>query len=287
VEPTGTVVLLFTDIEGSTRLWETDAAAMSVMLARHDALLRQAIEDQGGRVFKTVGDAFCAAFDRASDALAAALDAQRSIQGSPSHATETAVDRADDFAQGRAESNLPPVRMVLHAGAVEARGGDYFGRALNRAARLLAIGHGGQILLSRSMFDLAAEDLPADIALRDLGFHRLKDLDEPEQVYQVVAPALRADFPPLRSLNAERHNLPLQLTSFIGRQRELAELGRRLAATCARARSGSSPCSRRDGTPPRARAPGRSMPPGSSPVGRETIPGRGRSWRRASPCAAS
>ncbi|HEY7461349.1 MAG TPA: adenylate/guanylate cyclase domain-containing protein, partial [Gemmatimonadota bacterium] len=182
--PTGTITFLFTDLEGSTRLWERDAEAMRAALARHDALLRRAFESQGGHVFKTGGDAFCVAFLRTSDALAAALAAQLAL------ATEPWGD-------------LEPLRarVAIHAGAAEARDGDYFGPTLNRSARLLAIGHGGQILLSQTAFDLVRDALPSDVGLRELGSHRLKDLQRSEPVFQLVHPQLATDFPPLRSLD--------------------------------------------------------------------------------------
>jgi TolB-like protein/Tfp pilus assembly protein PilF len=180
--PTGTVTLLFTDIEGSTRLWEAHAAAMRTALARHDALLRHCIDDHDGHVFKTGGDAFCAAFHTASDALAAALDAQRALHREP-----------------WPEAAKLRVRMALHSGAVEVRDGDYFGAPLNRVARLLAAGHGGQTLLSESMHDLCRDHLPPLASVKALGSHGLKDLGRPEMVFQVCHPDLPQSFPPLTS----------------------------------------------------------------------------------------
>ena len=180
--PTGTVTLLFTDIEGSTRLWEAHAAAMRTALARHDALLRHCIDDHDGHVFKTGGDAFCAAFHTASDALAAALDAQRALHREP-----------------WPEAAKLRVRMALHSGAVEVRDGDYFGAPLNRVARLLAAGHGGQTLLSESMHDLCRDYLPPLASVKALGAHGLKDLGRPEMVFQVCHPDLPQSFPPLTS----------------------------------------------------------------------------------------
>src|SRR4029078_1894052 len=178
--PTGTVTFLFTDIEGSTRLWESQQAAMQAALPRHDALVRQCITSHGGHVFKTGGDAFCAAFHTAPDALAAALEAPRAIH----------AERWPEAAKLR-------VRMALHTGAAEFRDGDYFGAPLNRAARLLAAGHGGQTLLSNPAQELVRDHLPADVTLRDLGERRLKDLGRPERVFQLVALDLMADFPAL------------------------------------------------------------------------------------------
>src|ERR1700704_2317855 len=180
--PTGTVTLLFTDIEGSTRLWEAHAAAMRTALARHDALLRHCINDHDGHVFKTGGDAFCAAFHTASDALAAALEAQRALHR----------ERWPESAKLR-------VRMALHTGAVEIRDGDYFGAPLNRVARLLAAGHGGQTLLSESTHDLCRDYLPPLASVKALGSHGLKDLGRPEMVFQVCHPDLPQSFPPLKS----------------------------------------------------------------------------------------
>ncbi len=180
--PTGTVTLLFTDIEGSTRLWEAHAPAMRAALARHDALLRQCIDDHDGHVFKTGGDAFCAAFHTASDAMAAALDAQRAFHREP-----------------WPEGAKLRVRMALHSGAVELRDGDYFGAPLNRVARLLAAGHGGQTLLSEATHDLCRDHLPPLVSVKALGAHGLKDLGRPESVFQVCHPDLPQSFPPLRS----------------------------------------------------------------------------------------
>src|SRR5574341_1092978 len=206
--PTGAITFLFTDIEGSTKLWEQQPDAMKPALARHDALLREAIEQQAGYVFKTVGDAFCAAFQNPHHALAAALSAQRAL------ATET----------WSADIGTLRVRMALHSGAAEERDGDYFGPPLNRVAWLLAAGHGGQTLLSLATQELVRDDLPTGVSLADLGEHRLKDLFRPERVSQLHAPDLLAEFPPLRTLDARLTNLPAQPTPLIGRERELAAI---------------------------------------------------------------
>jgi predicted ATPase/class 3 adenylate cyclase len=198
---------LLTDIEGSTRLWEEQASAMSVALATHDRLLRKAIESCEGRVVKTMGDGVLAVFNDPLAGITAALVAQRTLR---------------DAAWG--PTGALRVRMALHAGSAESRDGDFFGPALNRDARLLAIGHGGQVLLSAATAVLARDRLPPDVELVDLGSHRLRDLDRPEQVYQLVAGDLQRDFPPLRSLSTRRTNLPIQLTSFVGRGREIAEI---------------------------------------------------------------
>src|SRR4051812_1159552 len=197
--PSGTVTFLFTDIEGSTARWERQPEAMRAALARHDALLRAAIVEHGGHVVKTMGDAFHAAFARAPDAVAAAIDAQRRLRAEP-----------------WGEVGPLRVRMALHTGAAEERDGDYYGPPLNRAARLLSAGHGGQVLLSEVVAALARESLPPDAGLLDLGRHRLKDLVEPEQVFQVVVPDLTSDFPALASLDARQHNLPVHPTALLG-----------------------------------------------------------------------
>jgi TolB-like protein/class 3 adenylate cyclase/Tfp pilus assembly protein PilF len=180
--PTGTVTFLFTDIEGSTRLWESQQAAMEVALPRHDALVRQCIAHHGGHVFKTGGDAFCAAFHTAPDALAAALEAQRAIH----------AERWPEAAKLR-------VRMALHTSAAEFRDGDYFGAPLNRVARLLAAGHGGQTLLSESTHDLCRDHLPPLATAKALGEHGLKDLARREAVFQLCHPDLPQSFPSLKS----------------------------------------------------------------------------------------
>src|SRR5215210_8847879 len=205
--PSGTVTFLFTDIEGSTRMWEREARAMRSALARHDEILKEAIETNGGFVFKTIGDAFCAAFSNVSDALEAAISAQRAL-----------------LAEEWDEESLIRVRMTLHAGAAEERGGDYFGPPLNRVARLLSAGHGGQILLSHTTQELTRDDLPEGASLRDLGQRRLKDLFRPERVFQLLSPDLPTSFPPLKTLDARINNLPTQLTSLVGREKELSEV---------------------------------------------------------------
>jgi predicted ATPase/class 3 adenylate cyclase len=198
---------LFTDIEGSTRLWEERATAMGEALAQHDRLLRVAVEGNGGSVIKTTGDGMLAVFDDPIEAAGAALAAQRALR---------------DATWG--ETGPLRVRMAFHAGAAETRDGDYFGPALNRVARILSIGHGGQVICSAVAADLARDRLGASVELVDLGSHRLRDIDRPEQVYQVVVADLPRDFPPLRSLSTRRSNLPVALTSFVGRERDLAEV---------------------------------------------------------------
>ena len=207
--PTGTITFLFTDIEGSTRLWEQAPQAMDEALRRHDELMRSAVERWGGHVFKTVGDAFCVAFSTAEEALEASASAQRALAAEPW--PEAATLR---------------VRMALHTGGCVERDGDYFGPALNRAARLEATAHGSQVVLSQTTTANVRDSLPAGVSLRPLGPHRLKDLGRPEEISQLVIEGLDADFPPLRSLdNPEMpNNLPQLVSSFVGRDAEVSEV---------------------------------------------------------------
>jgi predicted ATPase/class 3 adenylate cyclase len=212
--PSGTVTFLFSDIQGSTKLWEKYPDAMRHALARHDALIRQSIEAHGGYIFKTVGDGFCAAFDIATDAVAAALSAQHAF-----------------FTEAWGETGPLHIRIALHTGTAKEHDGEYFGPTLNRVARLLSTGHGGQTILSPTTTELVRDQLPGGVVLRDLGKHRLRDLDRPEHIFQIVTPHLPADFPPLKSLEDLPNNLPAQLTNFIGREREMAEIKRLLTET--------------------------------------------------------
>ncbi len=207
--PTGTLTFLFTDVEGSTRLWERHPQAMRRIMARHDALLTQCFEQHKGVVVRPrgEGDSLFAVFMRASDAVTAALEGQR-------------VLLTEDWGA------IGPlrVRMGLHTGEADLRAGDYYGSAVNRCARIRAAGHGGQVLLSEATAKLVRETLPDGATLLDLGRHRLRDLSEPEQLFQLIAADLPGTFPPLKTLESRPNNLPLQLTSFVGRGRELAEL---------------------------------------------------------------
>lgn len=205
--PTGTVTFLFTDIEGSTRLWESHPEEMREVLARHDTLVREAIERYHGFIFKTLGDAFYVAFATAPDALNAAVAAQRAIQS-----------------EQWSESTPIRVRMALHTGAVEGRDDDYFGPAVNRVARLLSTGHGGQTLVSQTTYDLVQDHLEPNVGLRDLGAHQLKDLARPEQIYQVTHPEFPVDFPAIRSLSTHPNNLPQQVSTFVGREKETSDV---------------------------------------------------------------
>ena len=214
--PIKTLTFLFTDIQGSTRLWEQHPDAMRAALARHDTLLRRSIEQHGGHVFKTAGDAFHAAFDQPRSALAAVLQAQTALHAEPWPLPEGEALR---------------VRAALHAGEAERRAGDYFGAPLGRTARLLGAAHGGQTLLSETLASLLPPTPAEGASLRSLGRHRLKDLAQPQEVFQLAHPSLPDAFPPLRSLEAFTHNLPSQLSSFIGRSREMEDARRMLGAT--------------------------------------------------------
>ncbi len=202
--PTGTVTFLFTDIEGSTRLVEALGPTYRGVLEGHAAILRQAITNHRGIEISTEGDAFFAVFGSASDAVDAAVDAQRHLAEEP-------------WPEGRAVR----VRMGLHTGEGHLGGDSYVGLDVHRAARIAAAGHGGQVLVSTATRTLVEAVLPDGTTFRDLGSHRLKDLSQPEHLAQLVIDGLRADFPPPRSLGPYRTNLPVELTSFVGRKREL------------------------------------------------------------------
>ncbi|MDQ4099170.1 MAG: NB-ARC domain-containing protein, partial [Chloroflexota bacterium] len=205
--PSGTVTFLFTDVAGSTRLWQDHPDAAAPALARHFALVRGAVESEEGTVFKIVGDAVCAAFSSAPRAVAAALSAQRAL-------TEEVWGSTGPLR----------VRMALHSGEALHQDRDYFGPPLNRVARILSVAHGGQVLLSAAAQELARDAMPDGASLLDLGEHRLKDLYRPERIFQLVHPSLHRDFPPLRSLDARPHNLPAQPTPFVGRESEITQV---------------------------------------------------------------
>ena len=203
----GTLTFLFTDVEGSTRLWERFPQAMKRALERHDSILRTAVTAAGGQVVKTTGDGLMAVFGSAAHAVRACLAAQRGLVEEPW--PETGVLR---------------VRMGLHSGEAQPRGDDYFGPAVIRGARIMAVGHGGQVLLSGASAALVADQLPDSATLMDLGAHRLKDLGRPEELFQLVHPALLRDFPPLATPDRRPNNLPTQASTFIGRDTELREI---------------------------------------------------------------
>jgi len=209
--PAGTLTFVFTDIEGSTRLvQELGEARFGAMLEDHGRLVGGAFDAEGGHRVRMEGDSFFYVFDRATSALAAVAAAQRALAG---HA----------FPDGAAIR----VRMGLHTGEAslgsEATGADYVGYDVHRAARIAAAGHGGQVLLSEPVSVLVRDALPTGATLRDLGEHRFKDLGRAERVFQLVLSGLPADFPPIRSLDVVPNNLPTQVTTFIGREKEIAE----------------------------------------------------------------
>jgi predicted ATPase/class 3 adenylate cyclase len=213
-EPAAVTTVLLTDIEGSTRLWEREPERMRPALACHDVIARVAVEAHRGMVVKTTGDGIHAVFDDPLDAVAATLQLQHAL-----------LDPG-------ATAGMPlQVRCGLHLGVVERRDNDVFGTPVNRTARIMAAAHGGQVLVSKAVADLVGNRLPAGIALKDLGVVRLRDLASPEHVYQIVHPRLRQEFPALRSLESTPNNLPQQVTSFIGRDRELSETKALLGTT--------------------------------------------------------
>jgi predicted ATPase/class 3 adenylate cyclase len=212
--PTGTVTFLFTDIEGSTQLLQRLKDRYATVLADQQQLLRSAFAAHNGQVVDTQGDSFFVAFQRALDAVNAAVAAQRALA---SHAWP--------------EGSTVRVRMGLHTGEPTAAGGGYVGIDVHRAARIAAAAHGGQVLLSQTTHDLVESELSDGITLRDLGEHRLKDLRRPKHLYQLVLRGLLSEFPPLQTLDTLPNNLPLALTNFIGREREIAEVKRLLAQT--------------------------------------------------------
>ena len=211
---TSVATLLFTDIEGSTRLWEEHSEMMSPALAKHDALSRAAVDRNRGVVVKMTGDGMYAAFDDPVDALQATLTLLKSLN--------------DVSATNGVRLR---VRFGLHLGMIERRDEDLFGTPVNRAARIMKAAHGGQALVSQAIVDQVRDRLPPAISLRDLGGVRLRDLATPEHVYQLVHPDIEQVFPALRSLEATPNNLPQQVTSFIGRERELDEAKSLLART--------------------------------------------------------
>ena len=202
--PTGTVTFLFTDLEGSTRLWERHPQAMRSALARHDEILRAAVGAYGGVVVKSTGDGLHAAFDAADGALGAASVGQRGLA-----------------AENWEGTGALRVRMGIHTGAAEFRDGDYFGPALNRAARLMAVAHGGQVLVSLATEELVRDSLGDELGLVELGEHRLRDLSRPERVFQLEVPGLARAFPAIRGVDAFPGNLPVQVSSFVGRTAEV------------------------------------------------------------------
>ncbi|MFT3895155.1 MAG: adenylate/guanylate cyclase domain-containing protein [Anaerolineales bacterium] len=209
--PSGTVTFLFTDIEGSTLWWEEHPEWMRHAFTRQETILRETAAAHGGYVYKMIGDAFQIAFGTALDALEAAVDAQRQLQ-----------------AENWGAYGPLRIRMALHTGVTEEREDDYVGPILNRLGRLLGISHGGQILVSQATHELVTDWMPIGVVLHDLGQHRLKDLVRAEHIYEVVSSDLLANFPPVKTLDTFPHNLPLQLTSFVGREKEIVDVKRPL-----------------------------------------------------------
>jgi predicted ATPase/class 3 adenylate cyclase len=207
------LTFLYTDIEGSTRLWEQYPESIEKALSNHDKILRGAVEGHGGSIFRTVGDGICAVFVNASNAVAAALDAQLALQAEP-----------------WGEPGALRVRMAIHTGEVEAQGRDFTGSSLNRIGRLLGVTHGGQTLLSHATQLIVRDTLPVGVGLLDLGEIRFRDLSLPENVFQLIHPELPGDFPSLASLDNRPNNLPTQPTTLIGREKELAEILNRLTS---------------------------------------------------------
>jgi len=221
--PTGTVTFLFTDIEGSTQLWEKHPEAMKFALVEHDTILKEAIESNNGHIVKTTGDGVHAVFATAIDAVAAAVDAQRKLQSLILNENVVSI-RPSTNIQGYSTTTAQiNVRMGMHTGEAELRDGDYYSQTLNRAARIMGVAYGRQILLSAVTAALVRDHLPVDTDLLDLGEHQLKSLTRTENIFQLNAPGLPTTFPALKSLNRFSNNLPVQLTSFIGREHELAE----------------------------------------------------------------
>ena len=211
--PTGTVTFLFTDIQGSTKLAQDHPDDMPALLARHNEILKQAIERYNGFVFQIVGDSFAASFHNAGDALHAAVESQRLLA---QEAWSPAPIR---------------VRMGIHTGQADIQAnGDYRGYlTLSHVQRLMSAAHGGQVLLSFAAQELVQEALPEGVTLRDMGEHRLKDIPRTEHIYQLVIPELPTEFAPLKTLDVIHHNLPAQMTSFIGREKEREEIKQTLS----------------------------------------------------------
>lgn len=206
--PSGTITFLYTDIEGSTPMWDHNPQAMQASVERHNAILREAIEAHGGMIYKVIGDAFQAAFSMPPKAIEAAVAAQKALVSA-------------DWG----ESGPIRVRMGIHTGPAEASAGDYISsssnQTLNRVARIMAAGHGGQILVSLAVEELSRGRLPKEITLKDQGEHHLRGLNQPERLFQVLAPGLTEEFPPLVTRSLQQHNLPVETTPFVGRETEI------------------------------------------------------------------
>ncbi|MDQ2942295.1 MAG: adenylate/guanylate cyclase domain-containing protein, partial [Candidatus Dormibacteraeota bacterium] len=208
--PSGTVTFMLTDIEGSTRLWELRTAAMDTALERHNAILDEVFSAAEGFVVTSrgEGDSVFAVFQKARQAVGAAVEAQRLLRKEP-----------------WPEGIVVSVRMALHTGEAELRQSEYHGHAaINRCGRLRTLAHGGQVLVSATTRDLVYHHLPEGIGFKSLGEHKLRDIDVPERIFQVTHADLQDDFPPLKTIPRASSNLPEQLTTFVGREREAGEL---------------------------------------------------------------
>lgn len=207
--PTGTVTFLFTDIEGSTKLWEQDEAAARQVLVRHDEIIERLVETNEGMLVRPrgEGDSRFAVFQHAPGAIASAAAIQQAFHTENWEAPEPLK-----------------VRMGLHTGHADLREGDYYGSAVNRCARVRSLAHGGQVLLSLATEQIIADYLPEGVELRDLGLHPLKGLTRPEQIFQIMIPDIPSDFPTLQTQIGPKHNLPEQLTPFVGRQSDIVEV---------------------------------------------------------------
>ncbi|MGE5464581.1 MAG: adenylate/guanylate cyclase domain-containing protein, partial [Syntrophothermus sp.] len=226
--PSGTVTFLFTDIEGSTRLAQQFPEDLPALLARHNEIMDRAIETHRGFVFRTAGDSYSVAFHNAKDALEAALDSQKALQ-------------AEAWSPAAIQ-----VRMGIHTGTAQLRpeaSDPYSGYAtLALTQRIMSAGHGGQVLLSQTVHDLIKDQLPIQARLRDMGECRLKDLLQPHRLYQLECPGLRSEFSPLNTIENTLHNLPTQLTSFIGRENEMRDIKRLIAGNRMVTLTGSGGC---------------------------------------------
>jgi len=209
--PTGTITFLFTDIVGSTQLWENHPENMAAALVRHDAIIERTVAANDGHIFKQAGDGFCVAFQTAIDAVSAALEGQLALQ-----------------AESWGETGPLQVRMALYTGEADELEGDYFGPVINRVSRLQDVTHGRQILISQSTWELVYNQMNQDINLLDLGQHWLKDIPQPEQIYQILAPGLPVEFPPLPTVSSQTRHLLEGAAAFVGRQGELNQISKLL-----------------------------------------------------------
>ncbi len=214
IPPTGIVTFLFTDIEGSTKLSQEFPEILNTFLVRHNSILNDSVSYNNGFVFKITGDSFCCAFQNAEDAIKASVEAQKKLNS-----------------EDRKEAVIK-VRMGIHSGMAEWSGTDYMGYiTLARTARVMSAAYGGQILISEKAYEIRKIEFLKDVSFRDLGNRRLKDLIQPVRLYQILSADIRADFPPLKTLDARPNNLRVQLTSFIGREKEIAVIKKLLSDT--------------------------------------------------------